>query len=828
MNGNGNPLSPDSQAFMDLLERHLQEHDATGQSDDASAPRATFPAAAGMPPAPAAYQPFPTKSSSAASAPSPNTMAALINILQVQAQAQGLDPQTQQRQLAALLGNMPITGGLAGQQQQSVGYPNVQSSQLYVPPSTTYPYPGIDTPEHSSSSGTAKHPQSGIESTGHTPPAGRPSEASSASPEARAPPSAAAGEAYARSRAIHGALEEQARRALDANEGMPHIKRKAGDEEMEGHAAHRSRRGEGEGSEGHDSEDDHEEGKKTSKRSSTAKTSRRKSAAGAGLDAIVTKGDEDLDAKALKRKNQNRAAQKAFRERREARVKDLEDKVSELEAKNAGSEFENENLRQLLAKLQQENMALKNAAFTFSMPMPGATTQSPVGSAQGTTSPDPMQQQRSKIPSPPGPQPLQHRGESTSSSASAASNNVRSQSAGSGSASRSPGASSSSTSVSPFGNGGPQANTVFHPERYNAFASSAAPAGRQLSPGSGQAGFASFGQHQGQSQSQVQAQAPTNSGMSSTAPAVGAGNEMDWQSLLNNNFTMLAQAPEFMSFSDDAAFGNFGGYSDIWPGFSGSAVDGGMAGIESTLASAGNNQFSTMHTKPSVPDDGLMNTIAEDNMEEFLRSLGAGQTPAVGNGDDVFDIGFGAAPADNGDMLRSYVDSTAYKTTSGPSSSSAHSSILSPSNFFTTSPDSSSASSVPSEGKHLSASASPQASESSQHSAAFRVGTFGGRGEEPRATMLRRDGTVVPCTKIIEEVTQRIPINSGFDLDDLCDHFKKKAVCTGNGPQFKEEDADAILSDYAAQRNIKLLSPPTATVPMPQHPPPPNSDLFFR
>jgi hypothetical protein len=57
-------------------------------------------------------------------------------------------------------------------------------------------------------------------------------------------------------------------------------------------------------------------------------------------------------------------------------------------------------------------------------------------------------------------------------------------------------------------------------------------------------------------QSQVQAQAPTNSGMSSTAPAVGAGNEMDWQSLLNNNFTMLAQAPEFMSFSDDAAFGN--------------------------------------------------------------------------------------------------------------------------------------------------------------------------------------------------------------------------------------------------------------------------------
>lgn len=56
----------------------------------------------------------------------------------------------------------------------------------------------------------------------------------------------------------------------------------------------------------------------------TTKTSRRKSGtSGIALDAIVTKGDEDLDAKALKRKNQNRAAQKAFRERREARVKDV-------------------------------------------------------------------------------------------------------------------------------------------------------------------------------------------------------------------------------------------------------------------------------------------------------------------------------------------------------------------------------------------------------------------------------------------------------------------------------------------------------------------------
>ena len=49
-----------------------------------------------------------------------------------------------------------------------------------------------------------------------------------------------------------------------------------------------------------------------------------------------------------------------------------------------------------------------------------------------------------------------------------------------------------------------------------------------------------------------------------------------------------------------------------------------------------------------------------------------------------------------------------------------------------------------------------------------------------------------------------------------------------DGPQFKEEDADAILSDYAAQRNIKLLSPSSVTAQMPQQPPVPNSDMFFR
>ena len=46
----------------------------------------------------------------------------------------------------------------------------------------------------------------------------------------------------------------------------------------------------------------------------------------------------------------------------------LEDKVAALEAKNQLTEQENENLRDLLQRLQNENMMLKQAAFTFTAP----------------------------------------------------------------------------------------------------------------------------------------------------------------------------------------------------------------------------------------------------------------------------------------------------------------------------------------------------------------------------------------------------------------------------------------------------------------------------
>jgi AP-1-like factor len=51
-------------------------------------------------------------------------------------------------------------------------------------------------------------------------------------------------------------------------------------------------------------------------------------------------------------------------------VHDLEGRVAELEAAQRAKDVENENLRDLLARLQDENRVLKDAAFTFSMPPP--------------------------------------------------------------------------------------------------------------------------------------------------------------------------------------------------------------------------------------------------------------------------------------------------------------------------------------------------------------------------------------------------------------------------------------------------------------------------
>lgn len=74
--------------------------------------------------------------------------------------------------------------------------------------------------------------------------------------------------------------------------------------------------------------------------------------------------------------------------------------MAALEAKNEAKETENTNLRDLLSRLQQENLALKQSQFTFSVPkppsMPASTPSTTVSSFSFFDTP-------SSFPSPPAP-----------------------------------------------------------------------------------------------------------------------------------------------------------------------------------------------------------------------------------------------------------------------------------------------------------------------------------------------------------------------------------------------------------------------------------------
>ncbi|KZZ93275.1 bZIP transcription factor (Fcr3) [Moelleriella libera RCEF 2490] len=69
--------------------------------------------------------------------------------------------------------------------------------------------------------------------------------------------------------------------------------------------------------------------------------------------------DENLTPAQSRRKAQNRAAQRAFRERKEKHVKDLETKIASLEAAQQQASVENEQLRRSLEKMSTENEILR-------------------------------------------------------------------------------------------------------------------------------------------------------------------------------------------------------------------------------------------------------------------------------------------------------------------------------------------------------------------------------------------------------------------------------------------------------------------------------------
>ncbi|KAJ5040359.1 uncharacterized protein L3040_006015 [Drepanopeziza brunnea f. sp. 'multigermtubi'] len=74
--------------------------------------------------------------------------------------------------------------------------------------------------------------------------------------------------------------------------------------------------------------------------------------------------DENMTPAQSRRKAQNRAAQRAFRERKERHVKDLETKLADMEKTSATVAEENERLKLQLRKAATENEILKATAST--------------------------------------------------------------------------------------------------------------------------------------------------------------------------------------------------------------------------------------------------------------------------------------------------------------------------------------------------------------------------------------------------------------------------------------------------------------------------------
>lgn len=68
---------------------------------------------------------------------------------------------------------------------------------------------------------------------------------------------------------------------------------------------------------------------------------------------------DGLNPTTSRRKEQNRAAQRAFRERKERHVKELEKKLAELQANYSSSQSDNERLKQELAKVATERDILR-------------------------------------------------------------------------------------------------------------------------------------------------------------------------------------------------------------------------------------------------------------------------------------------------------------------------------------------------------------------------------------------------------------------------------------------------------------------------------------
>ncbi|KAJ4420849.1 AP-1-like transcription factor [Neurospora sp. IMI 360204] len=97
--------------------------------------------------------------------------------------------------------------------------------------------------------------------------------------------------------------------------------------------------------------------------------------------------DENLTPAQSRRKAQNRAAQRAFRERKERHVKELENRLQQLEEEAQLTRSENEKLKQDLQKISTENEILRATSLAAAG---AAVVGSPLGSAGTPMTTGPM------------------------------------------------------------------------------------------------------------------------------------------------------------------------------------------------------------------------------------------------------------------------------------------------------------------------------------------------------------------------------------------------------------------------------------------------------
>ncbi|KAL2269444.1 hypothetical protein VTJ83DRAFT_1628 [Remersonia thermophila] len=100
--------------------------------------------------------------------------------------------------------------------------------------------------------------------------------------------------------------------------------------------------------------------------------------------------EEDLNPAQSRRKAQNRAAQRAFRERKERHVKDLESRLQQLEQVQQDTASENERLKRDLQKMETENEILRATSMAAVAASSGAVPVAAVAAAAGPTTTGPM------------------------------------------------------------------------------------------------------------------------------------------------------------------------------------------------------------------------------------------------------------------------------------------------------------------------------------------------------------------------------------------------------------------------------------------------------